>query len=58
MKLVNLLNDVMKWPRLFTLIMVILQSCNGSDSSEELGNGYWLRIEGPGSDEILSLDSN
>lgn len=34
----------------------LLLSC--SDSSKELGSGYWLRIEGSKSNEILTHSSN
>lgn len=48
-------------PYLKLLLLILLLNfccCNYSDSTEELGLGYWLRIEGKGVNEILNHDSN
>jgi hypothetical protein len=39
---------------LLTLVL-ILNSC--TDSTKELGDGYWLRIEGKGSNQIFNHDN-
>ena len=44
----------MKTPTFRILLAIFFTSCQGSDGVIELGNSYFLRIEGTGTNEIMN----
>lgn len=43
---------------LLVILGMVCFSCNGSDGIKELGNSYFLRIEGAGCNEIINRKPN